>query len=256
MTRPPFPVLQRFSASSKEEEAHTSTVRVKPAQVDPPSMLTRLQFNCTYSNLATLPREGVPEIAFVGRSNAGKSSAINALAQQHKLAFVSKTPGRTQHFNYFAIAASPPEPLKHRAFLVDLPGYGFAKIGMGIKSRWNELFSTYVSTRQPLVALCLLMDIRHPLTPLDQHFLQLAIQAGRPLLVLLTKADKLGFAQMTKVHRETEIKLGELLIASNAALSNNISLTVMSFSILKRINIVAARQWIESALGLAGIENK
>ncbi len=239
------PLVQRPSAPRKKG-AHAPPVAPKP-KADPPSLLTGLRFTCTYTELTTLPREGLPEIAFVGRSNAGKSSAINALSQQNNLAFVSKTPGRTQHFNYFGIPASGQADAVDAAFLVDLPGYGFAKVGMGVKSRWDSNFSTYVSIRQPLVGLCLLMDIRHPLTQLDQYLLQIAIEAGRPLLVLLTKADKVGFAQMTKAQAQTQDAIHSFFRPGEEA---STPFTIMPFSVLKRTNIVPARQWIASALGL------
>lgn len=125
-----------------------------------------------------------PEIAFAGRSNAGKSSAINALCGQKALARASRTPGRTQMVNFFE--------LDGQRRLVDLPGYGFARVGVEHKRRWQWLIGAYLEQRAPLRGLVLIMDIRHPLTELDRHMIDWAAAAELPLLVLLSKADKLS----------------------------------------------------------------
>ena len=131
-----------------------------------------------------LPPPGAPELAFAGRSNAGKSSAINALAGRRRLAFVSKTPGRTQLINFFALG--------DRAYLVDLPGYGYAGVPGEVRRHWQHLVGTYVSTRPSLAAVVVVMDCRHPLTELDLTLLDWLRDAGRPAHVLLTKSDKLS----------------------------------------------------------------
>ena len=125
-------------------------------------------------------------MAFAGRSNAGKSSAINALTGNHKLARTSKTPGRTQLLNFFAIDAD------HR--LVDLPGYGFAKVPLAVKEAWQRHLENYLSKRECLRGLVLLMDIRHPLQPFDKLLLTWAQHSVMPVHILLTKADKLNFS--------------------------------------------------------------
>src|SRR5947209_1301358 len=131
-----------------------------------------------------LPPPGVPEIAFAGRSNAGKSSAINALTRRHRLAFVSKTPGRTQLINFFSLGDA--------AFLVDLPGYGYAGVPNAVRKHWDVLVGGYIAARSSLAAVVVVMDIRHPLTPLDLRLLDWLRDAGRPVHVLLTKGDKLS----------------------------------------------------------------
>lgn len=145
-----------------------------------------------------LPKPGKPEIAFAGRSNAGKSSAINTLAGRRRLAFVSKTPGRTQLINFFSLAG--------HAFLVDLPGYGYAGVPGEVREHWKHLVGTYVSTRESLAAVIVVMDARHPLTSLDKTLLDWLREARRDTHILLTKADKLSkqAAQLTlaKVRRE------------------------------------------------------
>jgi GTP-binding protein len=123
------------------------------------------------------------EVAFAGRSNAGKSSAINSLTRNRGLARTSKTPGRTQLINHFEI-----EPGKR---LVDLPGYGYAKVPKAIKAKWDRHLAEYLQMRRSLAGLVLLMDIRHPLQDYDQQMLNWAAQAGLPVHILLTKADKL-----------------------------------------------------------------
>jgi len=131
-----------------------------------------------------LPRPGVAEIAFAGRSNAGKSSAINTLAGRRRLAFVSKTPGRTQLINFFS--------LDGRAFLVDLPGYGYAGVPGEVRAHWELLVGEYIARRESLAVVVVVMDARHPLTPLDHKLLAWLRDAGRPAHVLLTKSDKLS----------------------------------------------------------------
>lgn len=124
------------------------------------------------------------EVAFAGRSNAGKSSAINALAQRHRLAFVSKTPGRTQQINFFSLGDG--------RFLVDLPGYGYAKVPHGTKNEWEQLISGYLQLRPQLRGLIVVMDVRHPMKDLDRQLLAWFEGIGKPAHILLTKADKLG----------------------------------------------------------------
>lgn len=135
------------------------------------------------------------EVAIAGRSNAGKSSAINALAQRHRLAFVSKTPGRTQQINFFSLG---PE-----RFLVDLPGYGYAKVPRGMRNEWEQLISGYLQLRPALRGLIVVMDIRHPMKDLDRQLLAWFESTGRPAHVLLTKADKLGRQQAVEQLRNT-----------------------------------------------------
>jgi GTP-binding protein len=150
------------------------------------------RFLVTASRLEQLPADGLPEIAFVGRSNAGKSTAINTLAQQRRLAFASRTPGRTQHINLFALG--PREA--PQALLADLPGYGYAAVERAAKLRWQAVMADYLALRPNLAGIVLLVDPRLGLTDLDRRLLALLaprVAAGAVrLLVLLTKADKLN----------------------------------------------------------------
>ena len=145
-----------------------------------------------------LPRDEVPEVAFAGRSNAGKSSALNTLCNQKNLARVSKTPGRTQLVNLFDVPG--------HGRLVDLPGYGFADVPLAVKQDWGRLVGGFVENRLNLRLLVVVMDIRHPLTDLDFQMLGWAEGRQLPAHVLLTKADKLGFGAskntLLKVRRE------------------------------------------------------
>jgi GTP-binding protein len=150
------------------------------------------RFVVTASRLRELPEPGAPEVAFVGRSNAGKSSAINALAQHKRLAFASKTPGRTQHINLFNVGpADAPD-----AIWVDLPGYGFAAVERESKRRWQALVADYLAQRSSLAGLVMLVDSRHGFTELDRQLLGYVwprVASGEvKLLTLLTKADKIN----------------------------------------------------------------
>ena len=142
----------------------------------------------TYKLAAHLPRQ-LPadsgrEVAFAGRSNAGKSSALNAMCNQHRLAKTSKTPGRTQQLVYFEVQ---PE-----RYLVDLPGYGYAKVPMDLKAHWQAFINGWLQERQALAGLVIVMDIRHPLREFDLKMLDYAHARALPAHCLLTKADKLG----------------------------------------------------------------
>jgi len=135
------------------------------------------------SALSNAPSDLGSEVAFAGRSNAGKSSAINTLTGNKKLARTSRTPGRTQLINFFSLSDTQR--------LVDLPGYGYAKVPLKMKKEWNEHMEAYLQRRQSLRGLILLMDVRHPLTPQDEQMIGWAATASMPIHVLLTKADKL-----------------------------------------------------------------
>ncbi|MFC0267676.1 ribosome biogenesis GTP-binding protein YihA/YsxC [Kushneria aurantia] len=143
------------------------------------------RFLTSAPTLATAPADSGAEVAFAGRSNAGKSSAINTLTRQKALARTSKTPGRTQLINFFTIGAP-----HYR--LVDLPGYGFAKVPEAVKREWQTHLAHYLRERRSLKGTVLVMDVRHPLTEFDQMMLGWADEADMPLHILLTKADKLG----------------------------------------------------------------
>jgi GTP-binding protein len=133
--------------------------------------------------LSELPPDAGAEVAFAGRSNVGKSSAINALTNRTRLAFSSKTPGRTQTINFFALGGQ-----RH---LVDLPGYGYAAVAADTRAHWGVVISTYLQRRQCLRGLVLLMDARHPMGDADRQLIDWFAPTGRPIHILLTKADKL-----------------------------------------------------------------
>ena len=152
-------------------------------------IFSQAKFFTTVNHLRDLPLHGGREVAFVGRSNAGKSSAINTLANHTRLAFTSKTPGRTQHINYFELGEG--------RFLVDLPGYGYAKVPPESKKHWEALLSKYLLTRETLVGLVIIMDARHPFTELDEAMLDWFAPTGKPVHILLTKSDKLSRQQAT-----------------------------------------------------------
>ena len=146
------------------------------------------------SKIDGLPPLGPAEIAFAGRSNAGKSSAINTLANHNRLAFVSKTPGRTQLLNYF--------DLGDQRYLVDLPGYGYAKVPAAVRAPWERLLGRYMLEREQLKGLALIMDIRHPFTEHDDRLLNWFAPSGKPVHILLTKADKLSRTEANQVLRD------------------------------------------------------
>jgi GTP-binding protein len=148
------------------------------------SAFSHVEFLVSAGITGGVPPPDVPELAFAGRSNVGKSSAINALTQRKRLAFFSKTPGRTQTINFF--------DLDGRGRLVDLPGYGYARVPQALRAQWDQLVGGYLETRESLAGVAVLMDARRPFTPHDEHLLQWLRPACRHLLVLLAKCDKLS----------------------------------------------------------------
>ena len=163
------------------------------------SLFRGATFAISAHHLSDLPPPAGAEIAFAGRSNAGKSSAINTLVDHNRLAFVSKTPGRTQMINFFRLPGG--------AFLVDLPGYGYAKVQRDLRKHWEGVLSAYLQTRDSLFAMVLIMDARHPLTPLDEQMLNWFMPTGKPVHVLLTKADKLTRQEALKTLRSVQARL-------------------------------------------------
>ncbi len=159
------------------------------------------------SAIENAPTDFGSEVAFAGRSNSGKSSAINTLTHQGKLARTSRTPGRTQLINFFSLS-------EHQR-LVDLPGYGFAKVPLAVKKKWNQQLERYLQYRESLRGLVMLMDIRHPLTEPDRQMLSWAEAASMPVHILLTKADKLkrGPAQSTLLSVREELSTQSDLIS-------------------------------------------
>ena len=178
------------------------------------------------TNLAQLPPDVGAEIAFIGRSNAGKSSALNAITSVKGLARTSNTPGRTQMINYFAIDD------QHR--LVDLPGYGFAKVPKAIQARWQQTTADYFEKRESLIGLVLVMDARHPLKNLDQQMIAWCVEFQVPLHILLTKADKLSVNEQKKAFFTVQKALAE------------IDASVQLFSSTKKIGIDEARKMLDN----------
>jgi len=192
----------------------------------------RTEFLTTVARLRDAPGDAVAEVAFVGRSNAGKSSAINTLAGKTRLAYVSKTPGRTQHLNYFSVAPD--------RYFVDLPGYGFAKVPEDVRKQWDVLLGPYLQTREQLKGLVVIMDSRRPLTDMDWQMLEWFAPTGRPIHVLLSKADKLSRQEQTKTLRTVKAELADL----------GCPVSVQLFSSLKRTGVADAAQVLQRWLGL------
>lgn len=218
------------------------------------SQLWQARFFTTVNHLRDLPKLHVPEIAFAGRSNAGKSTAINLLCNQKKLCFASKTPGRTQHINYFSIGGA--HVAQHRkdativeeirALLVDLPGYGYAEVAGAAKNHWNQLLGSYVQTREQLTALVLIMDARRPFTDLDLQMLEWFAPTGKPIHCLLSKADKLNRSECADALRQTESVLASYVDAEG----QRFPFTAQLFSALKRTGLEEADLKIRSLAGL------
>ena len=202
-------------------------------------LLHQSRFFTTVNHLRDLPATPQPEIAFAGRSNAGKSTAINLLCNQKRLAFASKTPGRTQHINYFSVGPAA-EPVAH---LVDLPGYGYAEVPGAAKAHWEALLSSYLQSRSQLRGMILMMDSRRPLTDLDRVMIEWFAPTGKPIHTLLTKCDKLTRQESINALRATHKGLAEYTAAGYRG-----ELTAQLFSALKRVGLDEAHELIESWL--------
>lgn len=190
-------------------------------------------FHTTVAQIRDLPVDSLAEVAFAGRSNAGKSSAINTLCNHKRLAFVSKMPGRTQHLNFFRV--------EENRFLVDLPGYGFARAPKDQKHVWQALIGGYLAQRPQLAGLILIMDVRHPLTELDLSLLEWFRPSGRPVHVLLSKSDKLSRSQSLPVLRQVRTTL----------LKAGFTATVQLFSTPKREGVEEVESVVRDWLGVS-----
>jgi GTP-binding protein len=180
---------------------------ISPTPVQAMGWMHTARFLTTAAQLHHLPAIDVPEIAFVGRSNAGKSTCINTLTQQKQLAFASKKPGRTQHINLFALGRQGTTD----AVLADLPGYGYAAVAKQDKLRWQQVMANYLVSRESLTGVVLLCDPRHGLTELDDILLEVIrprVEQGLKFLVLLTKADKLTRAEAAKALSIARLQAG------------------------------------------------
>jgi GTP-binding protein len=182
-----------------------------------------------------LPPPGPPEVAVAGRSNAGKSSAINALANRTKLAFTSKMPGRTQQINFFR--------LRGGALLADLPGYGYAAVPQALKRHWQQFLADYLATRQSLIGLVLVVDVRHGVSELDLRLLTGYLTSARPVLVLATKVDKLSASAQRAAPRAIEREIAAVFPLYGA------QITVVGFSATRHIGIEAAEAILGGWLG-------
>jgi GTP-binding protein len=202
-------------------------------------LLHQARFFTTVNHLRDLPPTPQPEVAFAGRSNAGKSTAINVLCNQKRLAFASKTPGRTQHINYFSVGPAD-EPVAH---LVDLPGYGYAEVPGAAKAHWEALLSSYLQTRPQLRGMILMMDSRRPLTELDRRMVEWFAPTGKPIHTLLTKCDKLTRQESVNALRATQKGFADYRAAGYTG-----ELTAQLFSALKRTGLDEAHELLESWL--------
>ena len=200
-----------------------------------PGPLERATFVTGAAEAWQLPAEGAREIAFAGRSNAGKSSAINALARQTRLAHASRTPGRTRQINFFQLASG--------ALVTDLPGYGYAAVPRALKRSWQDFLWSYVTTRSTLIGLVLIVDSRHGLKPLDIELLDAFLPSGRPVLVLATKIDKLNVAERRRAVADIRAAFARTFAERARAVS------VTAFSATSRQGVEDADRTIAAWLG-------
>ncbi len=196
-----------------------------------PNLLATAEYLRAVHLPTQLPPDDAIEIAIAGRSNAGKSSAINALCDVGKLARTSKTPGRTQQLVYFQVAP--------QRFLVDLPGYGYAEVPEALRQHWRGLIDGYLRERESLKGLLLVMDIRHPLREFDRLMLDYGMDRGMAVHILLTKADKLPRGQQAKALQAVRNALSEVPVG------------VQLFSSLRELGIPEARAWMVAQLELS-----
>jgi GTP-binding protein len=199
------------------------------------SLYFRTRYLISALKLSDTPPDHGFEVAFAGRSNAGKSSAINAICRQKALARTSKTPGRTQMLNFFEV--------DEQRRLVDLPGYGYAKVPDAVQKNWRKSMETYLLERESLMGVFLLMDIRHPLTDFDWQMITWCSHHRRPLHIALTKADKLGRGAA----RGTLLKVGSELHRRVP----DIPISLQLFSVLQGIGVEEAHDVLDTWLGLA-----
>lgn len=192
------------------------------------------EFLTTAADWHQLPVDGAPEVAFAGRSNSGKSSAVNALAQRTRLAFVSKTPGRTQNINFFRLTSG--------ALLADLPGYGYAEVPAAMRRHWQHFVARYLAERVPLAGMVLVMDARRPMTVLDRQMLDWFLPSGRPTHILLTKADKFSAAERRRILAAVR----QALAQDYAAHANRIG--VQLFSATRQLGIAEAEEAVSAWL--------
>ena len=240
--RPCEKVLKARNAQPSILQCPMSTARPSPEK-RALAWTHSARFLTTASQLHQLPVTELPEIAFVGRSNAGKSTAINTLAQQKRLAFASRTPGRTQHINLFEVGPKDAAD----ALLADLPGYGYAAVERAAKLRWQEVMAEYLQVRRNLCGVVLMVDSRLGLTELDRQllgFIAPRVVTGEVrLLVLLTKADKLNRQEAQASLKASQEVLGE--VASDAS-----DVGVTLFSALSKLGVgdvaVNLRSWVDA----------
>lgn len=208
----------------------------RPAQPDPDAVRLHLSFLTSAPDLASCPADEVPEVAIAGRSNAGKSSVLNRLSGNRQTAKVSKTPGRTQLLNFFDVREAD------GGRLVDLPGYGYAKAGRAAQSRWQAAVNEYLSLRENLAGMVLVMDIRHPLQDYDSEVIQWAIASGLPLLILLNKADKLKYGAQQRVLQMVRARLRDapLIEVITFSAATGLNLTELQAYLLGVLNGPAA----------------
>ncbi|WP_225721439.1 ribosome biogenesis GTP-binding protein YihA/YsxC [Candidatus Vallotiella sp. (ex Adelges kitamiensis)] len=206
------------------------------------SFLHQSHFFTTVNHLRDLPKTIQSEVAFAGRSNTGKSTAINVLCNYKRLAFSSRTPGRTQHINYFSIGPAR-TPV---GYLVDLPGYGYAKVPNATKIYWKALLSTYLITRPQIRGLILVMDSRRPFTELDRHMIEWFSTTTRPIHILLTKCDKLSKNDSINALRTAQ---KSVFFYKTSGLQSKI--TIQLFSALTKIGLSQAhallKYWLVGA---------
>jgi GTP-binding protein len=198
------------------------------------SILHRASFTVSAARLDQLPPPTTAEVCFVGRSNSGKSSAINVLANQRRLAFSSKTPGRTRLINLFGIP-DPVEPGAFLGFLVDLPGYGYASVAREAREEWADVLGSYLRDRPSLAGIVMLIDIRRGVTELDRRLADWIAPTRTPVLTLLTKADKLPYGQRIKAIAAVKKELADIG-----------ALNAMAFSATQRIGLDTATAQIEN----------
>lgn len=185
------------------------------------------KFFITVDNYKDLP-QSQGEVAFVGRSNCGKSSLINSLTNQKKLAFTSKTPGRTQHINFF--------DFNENLFLVDLPGYGYAKVSESKKKHWEELLNKYFEARKELLGMILIMDIRHPLKDLDFKMIDFFKYSKKPIHIVLNKSDKLSREKQKASYN----KVKDVLFKQYSNIS------IQLFSSLKKTGVIELKETLNT----------